>query len=362
MIKTLCAALVLMVNATAAFAKQPIQIQPVSTYVSVTGEGGAEISAYDSKTTRVFVTNAAARRIDLVDISNVMAPAFLGSWDVSSFGTPNSVAVHHGIVAAAVEAQVRTNDGFVLLFNSEAAPGAGPLRVVSVGAVPDMVTFTPDGHTLLVANEGEPSGYGAGQVDPEGSVSIIDLQHGFENATERRARFINFSSDDLPPSVRIFGPGASIAQDLEPEYITVSHDSKTAWVTLQENNAVAILDIVGGFFTGIAGLGFKDHMLPGNPLDASDRDGPGATGLINIANWPVFGMYQPDSIAAFQAGGRTYLVMANEGDARDWPGFAEEVRVSTRTLDPGAFSRWRSAETSGPARPFDRHQHTRRFR
>jgi hypothetical protein len=323
--------------ATATFAKRPIEVHYLSTYTSPSGNAGAEISAFDAKTKRVFVTNAAARRVDLVDFSNAAAPVHLGFWDVSSYGTPNSIAVHHGIAAVAVEALVRTDDGNVLFFDASAAPGAQPLRAISVGAVPDMVTFTPDGHALLVANEGEPSGYGAGHADPEGSVSIIDLQHGVENATEHRARFTDFSANDLPPSVRIFGPGASIAQDLEPEYIAISHDSKTAWVTLQENNAVAILDIAGGFFTRIAGLGFKDHMLPGNALDPTDRDGPGGTGLINIVSKPVFGMYQPDAIAAFQTLGRTYLMTANEGDARDWPGFSEEVRVSSLSLDTGAF-------------------------
>jgi hypothetical protein len=106
---------------------------------------------------------------------------------------------------------------------------------------------------------------------------------------------------------------------------------------------MAILDIWKGEFTAIVGLGFKDHSLPGNGLDASDQDlavdnGPLKDG-INIKNWPVFGMYQPDAIASYQVGGETFLVMANEGDTRDWPGFNEEVRVGSNSypLDAAIF-------------------------
>ena len=135
--------------------------------------------------------------------------------------------------------------------------------------------------------------------------------------------------------VRIFGPGATVAQDLEPEYITVSADSQTAYVTLQENNAVAELDIRHGRITAVHGLGYKDHSLSGNELDASDKDN-----AVTIRNWPIRGLYQPDAISNFKHHGKTYLVTANEGDARAWgedndaywagdasKGFVEEFRV-----------------------------------
>ena len=119
-----------------------------------------------------------------------------------------------------------------------------------------------------------------------------------------------FNGAALDPSVRVFGPNASVAQDLEPEYITISHDSRTAWVTLQEANAIAELDIVSRSFVRLAGLGFKDHSKPENAFDPSDRD-PG----IRIGTWPVFGMYQPDAIVSFREGDETFLAMANEGDS-----------------------------------------------
>ena len=166
-------------------------------------------------------------------------------------------------------------------------------------------------------------------------MSIVDLRGGVANATVTTAGFSAFNNASLDPSIRIFGSGASVAQDLEPEYIAVSHNSKTAWVTLQENNALGILDLQSGEFTRLVGLGFKDHNLGGNKLDASDRDN-----AINIRNWQIFGMYQPDAIAAFKDKNDTFLITANEGDAREYlgiPGFVEEARVGSLMLDPLVF-------------------------
>jgi hypothetical protein len=121
--------------------------------------------------------------------------------------------------------------------------------------------------------------------------------------------------------------GASVAQDLEPEYVAISHDSRTAWVTIQEANALAIIDLKAARVTKLVPLGFKLHLLPWNGLDASDRDD-----AINIRAWPVRGMYLPDAISVFTAHGCSYLITANEGDTRDWEGFSEEERIGGVTL------------------------------
>ena len=104
-------------------------------------------------------------------------------------------------------------------------------------------------------------------------------------------------------------------------------------MTLQENNAIAEIDVERGATVAIRGLGFKDHLLVGNGLDASDRDGPSTNSL----TWPVHGLYQPDGIASYRVGGQSYPITANEGDARDYDGFSEEARVGALRLDPGAF-------------------------
>ena len=133
--------------------------------------------------------------------------------------------------------------------------------------------------------------------------------------------------------LRVFGPGADLAADAEPEYITVSPDSATAYVSLQENNAIEVVDIASASITNILPLGYKDHSRYGNELDASNEDGG-----INITNCPVLGMYQPDAIVSYVASdGRLYLVSANEGDARDYDGSSEGARIKDLTLDPARF-------------------------
>src|SRR5687768_8774993 len=316
-----------------------IELTPIGVYrSSYFDQGGAEIAAYDPATKRVFTVNLADRRVDVLDISDPTVPSLVETIDISPWGSQaNSVAVHNGVVAVAIEALVKTDPGTVAFFTAAGVY----LNAVTVGALPDMLTFTPNGQLVLVANEGEPNSYNqAGSVDPEGSVSIIDLRGGVSGLTQgdvTTAGFAAFNGKVLDPSIRIYGPNASVAQDLEPEYIAVSHDSRTAWVTLQENNALATLDLRRKQVTTLVGLGFKDHLLPGNGLDSSDRDGH----AINIQPRPVFGMYQPDAIASFRQQGQTYLITANEGDVREWPGLpgnTEASRVSALGLDPAAFA------------------------
>ncbi|MBC7912110.1 MAG: choice-of-anchor I family protein, partial [Pyrinomonadaceae bacterium] len=338
----------LLLSPVSALAAPDITLQAIGTYSSnIFNSGGAEIVAHDPLSQRLFVVNVANQSIDVLGVSNPASPSFLFAINLTAYGHhANSVAVKNGVVAVAVEAAPAQNPGKAVFFNTDGTF----LSSVQVGAIPDMLVFTPDGEKVLVANEAEPSTDYLN--DPEGSVSIIDLrigksrfnyppfQRGVANITQAdvtTAGFAAFNSAPLDSSIRIFGVNATVAKDLEPEYITISGDSQTAWVTLQENNAIGILDISQGVFTSLKGLGFKNHQLAGNSLDASDRDGAGGAGLINIANWPVFGMYQPDAIASYRYQGNTYLVTANEGDAREYTALTEERRISALTLDATAF-------------------------
>jgi hypothetical protein len=287
-------------------------------------EGAAEIPAYDPASKRAFVVNGFDDVVDIVDLSDPSSPTTVGVLDVSSFGSPNSIDVSNGVVAVASTAVVvengenaddPTTPGTVAFFDTSGNSLRPP---IVAGGTPDMATFTHDGKWLLVANEGEPNSYGeADSVDLEGSVSVIDMRSGVAAATARTADFHAFDAKKTAlqqAGVRIFGPGASVSQDLEPEYIATSTNSKTAWVTLQEANAIAELDVVGASIKSISPLGLKDHSLPSQGLDASDQDGPA------VAQRSVYGMYMPDAIAAFQHNGKTFLVTANEGDVREWPG------------------------------------------
>jgi YVTN family beta-propeller protein len=301
---------------------------------SGSGVGGAEIVAVDTTSQRAFVTNAATQSVDVL---NLNTGAYITSLSgvLSGFnGGPNSVAVKNGVVAIALANESnKTQAGRVAFYN--ASTGA-LLNSVSVGALPDMLTFTHDGSKLLVANEGEPNSYNqVDSVDPEGSVSIIDMTPGaaaINNSHISTAGFSGFDKNTLQAQgVRIYGPNASVAQDIEPEYISVSPDGTKAFVTLQENNAVAVIDLATNNVTQIQALGTKNHNVAGNGLDASDKDG------IDIHTSPVKGMYMPDTIASYEKNGVTYVVTANEGDARDYTGFNEEKRVSALNLDDALF-------------------------
>ncbi|HEY8240379.1 MAG TPA: choice-of-anchor I family protein [Kiritimatiellia bacterium] len=297
---------------------------------------GCEISAFDPATKRAFATGSVADGgtglaravVQVIDLADPASPAHLQDIDLVSLGVTDlgggvqSVAVANGILAAAVAPSNRQASGTVAFFNTASL---ALLASVSVGALPDMVTFTPDGSKALIANEGEP-----GATDPQGSVSVIDVA----TFTEQRASFTNFNDDVASlraAGVRFFpavtAGTSTVAQDFEPEYVA-TEDGVTAWVTIQEANAIAQLDIASATITAIIPLGLKDHSVPGNGLDPSDRDS-----AIAITNWPVFGMYMPDAIASFTSGGATYYATANEGDTR-----TEDARVSALALDPTAFT------------------------
>ena len=308
--------------------------------------GAAEITAYDAASKRLFVVNGANGTVDVLDLSAPGSPKRVGTISVGSMGAAvNSVAVHDGLVALAIEAAPKTSPGTVAFYN---AADLKLVNSVKVGALPDMLVFTPDGSKVLVANEGEPSGYGVeGAVDPEGSISIITVNRGGA-ASVASADFKSFNGQEAAlraQGIRIFGPGAGAAQDFEPEYITVSDDGRTAWATLQENNAIATIDVAAARITSVKPLGFKNHNVAGMGLDASDEDGVANTNSgspsVKIAPQPVNGMYLPDAIASYSVDGVRYLITANEGDARaDWPGFNEETRVRahcTAGLDPAVF-------------------------
>lgn len=313
------------------------KLHAIGTYESgLFSVGGAEIPAFDPLSRRAFVVNAGSATVDVLDLRNPHRPSKVASLDIvadlapRSVGAANSVDARFGLLAVAVEADPKQDDGYIAFYSTFSLKLVG---IAPAGALPDMVAFSDDGRYVLAANEGEPDTTYTN--DPEGSVTIIDLLRFGEPGYLREVRFDAFNAGgprhhELPEDVRIYGPNATVAQDLEPEYIAT--DGNTAWVTLQEANALAVIDIRNARVRRIVPLGFKDHSQPGNELDASDRDN-----AINIANWPVFGMYQPDAIDAFEVKGRMYLITANEGDSRDYDAFSEESRVSALTLDPTAF-------------------------
>jgi len=310
-----------------------LDVNYLASYLVDSG-GTAEITAYDPATQRLFVTTVGA--IEVLNFSDPENITSLATVDITSFGSSvQSVAVSNGIVAAAISANNPLDNGLVVLADTD---GNNP-TILEVGSLPDMLTFSPDGTKLLVANEGQPSDDYT--IDPEGSISIIDVTGGLGTISQADVTTLNFNSFDsqqaalIDAGVRVFGPGATVSQDMEPEYIAVSDDSQKAYVTLQENNAYAIIDISTLEITDIISFGKKDHSLPQNSLDTSDE-----TDFIFNASWPIKGLYMPDAVSFYSANGTGYIATANEGDSRDYSGYAEERKIGDAdyVLDPAVFS------------------------
>ncbi len=260
----------------------------------------SEISAFDRKTNTLWVAGVVG-----VDVLDAATGGLVEHIDVTAYGAINGVAIHNGLAAFAVEAATdRRNPGMVLFYDTRTRLPSGSVNAVPVGPLPDMLTFTHDGLKLLVANEGTPNAVADKPYvspDPVGSVSIIDVETRTVIATPGLA------------GVPVGGANTrtNTGMDFEPEYIAVDEDDKTAYVVLQEANAIAVLDLSRHEFTRVMGLGAKDFSQPGNQIDPLDN------GVVSFISANVKGLYMPDGIAAYEWDGKTYLVTANEGDFRE---------------------------------------------
>ena len=297
--------------------------------INLGGLGAAEITAFDPATDRLFaVNNSAENKIDVLDMSNPALVTVIKSISMLPYGGyVNSVAVSNGKLAAAIESTNKQANGKIVVFNTSTY---AEIKSINVGALPDMVTFSPDGNYIISANEGEPSNDYLN--DPEGSVSIIKVSD-YSVTTLNFAAFESQLASLASKGFRIFGPGKNFVKDIEPEYVTVSDDSKTAYVTLQENNAIAEIDLITATIKKITPLGFKDYSLAANAIDVSDRDSK--IEFAPVAK--VFGVYMPDAIAFFNYNGTPYLFTANEGDSREYTAFTEMKRVKDVSLDATNF-------------------------
>lgn len=298
-------------------------------------DGGAEIAVYDATTKYVFSTNASLNRVEVYDYKNVYQPKFVRNIDVSPFiNTVTSVDVHFGVVAVVGYFHPQSL-GKLLFFDSKGVL----IGQYATGNHPDMVAFSPDGIHVLVANEGEPSDDYT--IDPKGSISILNISAGIPATPPSAIKTIGFEKLDTTsydPLIRVFGNhnAATPSEDLEPEYISFNSTSTKAYVSLQENNAVAIIDVYTATLDTVVGLGYKDFSQVG--LDASDFNS-----AINIQPYHnLFGLYQPDGLAGFSINGVNYFASANEGDARDYNAYSEVAHLSDFLLNPDSFPNFAS--------------------
>lgn len=302
--------------------------------------GAAAPMLYDPETERLYVVAVDRGWIDTLDISDPSEPRRIGRKIVLGYGGfPSSIDVANGVFAAALKGVIDTLPGKVLFFDVDGRRIAAPVRA---GVKPIELAYNGTGRELVIANQGEANGRYT--IDPEGSVTLVDLGlsdaecRGDGCALDPVAIQLDFRAFDdrrdelVAQGVRIFGPNASVAQDLEPEAVAIAPDGETAWVSLQRNNAMAVIDLSGREIDDIFALGTKDQSLLENALDVSDQDG-----AINIQPWPIRAFYEADIFAAYDVDGSTFLVTPNEGDPRDFDGYSEVVRVRDLRLDPTAF-------------------------
>ncbi|MEZ9200582.1 choice-of-anchor I family protein [Shewanella sp. 10N.286.54.B9] len=335
-----------------------LSAQLVGRYQSgIYGLSAAEIVDFHTGSKQIFVINAKSGRVDVLNASDIsLDDAVTGSGaialdnivkttdidivtdvNLTGLGGVNSLSIYQDLLAVAIEradtlGNSKQGNGVVAFYRINNAGEALYLHAVEVGALPDNLTFNNDGSLLVVANEGEPNGDYT--VDPEGSLSLITITDSVPATSSTNIGFADFNLDgiranELDPKIKINGPNASVAQDLEPEYIAISEDNLKAYVSLQENNAIAVLDLNSKEITAILPLGLKDYGLYENRIDASDKDGK----IHFSAYAEVYGMYQPDTISSYQWQSNNFIVTANEGDARDYDGFSEEARAQDLLLD-----------------------------
>ena len=321
---------------------EPLVLSPLGTFATgLFKKSAAEIPGHCPRTNRVFVVNAEAGQVDVCKCSpegqlEQIAAIEAANMGAGKLAAANSLSISQGVLAVAFEATAKTDPGSIIFYDTATL---APKGSVTTGALPDMVTFSPDGRWLLVANEGEPNENAT--IDPEGTVTIVNLANGFDDPPVSTVTFRDWNvngprADEMPSlrerGLRHFGRvsldetgnksrPATFAEDVEPEWIAVTPDSRLAYVCLQEANAVAEIDIAQATVNRIIPLGFKDHGIKGMGLDASDKDDE-----IAIRSWPkLYGVYQPDAIRLYQQGDCLLLVTANEGDSRLRPSSDDAV-------------------------------------
>jgi len=317
-------------------AQKYVELEHVTSFSNgASGSNSAEIVAYDKLSKRLFIANSIGNKLDIINFSNPSSPSLIRSISLSAYGSINSVAAKDGKIALAIENNANPQANGKVVFMDTAGTF---ISSVDVGAMPDMITFNHSGTQVLTPNEGEPNTtYSA---DPNGSISIIDISGGLASVTNANVTTLDFTGYDSQIAtlrsngVRIFGLGATVAKDMEPEYITVLPGDSIAQVACQENNAIVIVNLISKQITAIRALGTKDFSAGMGAMDASDQGSD-----IHIAQWPVKGVYMPDAISSFQIAGQNYIITANEGDAREYNAFSEIKRISDATyiLDSAKF-------------------------
>jgi len=293
------------------------------------GVGAGEQLTYDKAGKLAYVVGETGF-VNVVHYPNFTAPEIVDTIDVGNTGTDVEVCegATGSVVAVGIEGMDNKQaDGTIKFYKGwTQAEGMPMLYEVTAGPLPDMIHFSKDCKVMVIANEGEGGIVNGTFVNPPGGVTVLKWADGdlMQQPTQTNLGFEAFNGDELyqadgsgvlwsyRPGNSVGGVEDSFQQDLEPEYVAITEDASMAYVILQENNAVAFVSLGDTpKVEGVASLGLKDWSTL--TMDASNRDS-----AINMASWPIFGAYQPDTIKTFSSGGKNYLVTANEGDAKEY--------------------------------------------
>ena len=303
--------------------------------------GVAEIISYDKMKNQAWVVNGATGKLDILSLDQVTGgisekmsaksldiPAIVAKEAPDfQYGDMTSVAVHgeKGIVAVALQDVDYNKHGYAAILTTDGEL----LTMIEAGCQPDNIVFTPDGRKILVANEGEPrEGIGEGIVDPAGSVTVITLDAAdVQKSTAVTVDFEVFDSqrETLIADGIIMVKDNLPSVDFEPEYITAT-DQK-AYIALQENNAIAVLDLDTKEYSGVYSLGYKDLSGEKDALDLVED------GVYEAKTYDAVSAYMPDGIAVYETDGKTYILTANEGDAREWGDYCNEIKATVTATD-----------------------------
>lgn len=295
-------------------------VMEIVDYNTVTGWAYA-VNGQTGNVTAIAVKDMAdSESVDLLDGNDIDVKSIVeANCEGFTYGDMTSVAVSADgtKLAAAVQAEGYADNGRVAVFTCNADGTLTFEQAYETGVQPDMVTFTSDDSRILTANEGEPrEGYADGAVDPAGSVTVITVADGTAVNVDFTAYDSNEERQKLVDAGIVMKKDTVPSEDLEPEYIAAGND--TAYVTLQEANAIAVIDLGSLKVTGIYSAGYEDYSTTAVDIDKKDE-------AYNPAVYESLrGIRMPDGVALYSVDGVDYIVTANEGDSREWGDYLNE--------------------------------------
>ncbi len=307
------------------FAGREIAFEYLDNYeTNIKDDSAIEIVKYSSYNNKLYAINGSVKTLEILKLSgakvNLEKSINIENMIVDGefvFGDVTSVDVDKEgrFVVVAVQESDYSKDGKALFLDLN----GNYITEVRTGVQPDMITISYGTQQVLVACEGEPrKGYESG-VDPEGTITSIEVSKEIKDISLDDVVTINFNNVEVDNKV-IIKKGNTIEKDLEPEYIAINESQNIAYVALQENNAIAKINLETKTVEWVKGLGFKDFSI--SKLDPSETDG------INIRKAPILGIYMPDGIAFETINDRGYIFTANEGDSREWEEYTNETSIS----------------------------------